>query len=405
MDRIERWAVATEFDRLLSFFESKPPHFIIPRPVLIGSKHREDFYVKGHVSCLAMARIVVRELDEPYNPVFERSIVRTIPASTVRKEPRQAFNDAIRHGRKGLGVCLAATSGNCSGKIVRAHTIQRAVMARHADAGHVYHLDTITEHKTLNLIHKVGVVKATTFPGFCNFHDTALFAPIENLPFMATAEQFHRFHLRAAAQALFDRKYWAVGVRSEIIRRDPGQAKTHEGAIGASQADSPEAEREFLSCLKAVREGDFSVIDTRCWIGNTAPSIMGSELFAPRKDFCGKLVQNPKARSHAWVSLTITEVNRSTLVLLSGRKNCPVFTALADSLEKVGMRGRSQAVASYALCQLCNMIILPAWHKSLSEWHRKTLSTMMRSQYFPRAEFPSVPQWNLRKASANDFKT
>lgn len=76
-------------------------------------------------------------------------------------------------------------SGNCSSGIIASHTIQRrGGLSLIQEEGHVLAtkptFQSTFKNKGRPVPRRVGVNKASTFPGFCNKHDTELFRPIEN---------------------------------------------------------------------------------------------------------------------------------------------------------------------------------------------------------------------------------
>lgn len=88
-------------------------------------------------------------------------------------------------------LCLAPNEmkPSCSGPIVAAHSVQRNGygLCMIAEAGHVLALtpDRTGEPKMV----KIGVRNASTFTGFCGYHDTTIFAPIERSEFELEPEQ------------------------------------------------------------------------------------------------------------------------------------------------------------------------------------------------------------------------
>ena len=66
---------------------------------------------------------------------------------------------------------------NCKGGIVKAHTIQRSGgLSKIAEDRHVLAPDAYSDPTVMKTI---GINRASTFTGFCMFHDDQLFAPIE----------------------------------------------------------------------------------------------------------------------------------------------------------------------------------------------------------------------------------
>lgn len=80
----------------------------------------------------------------------------------------------------------------CTKKIIKAHSVSKSSSLKEiAVDGHV--LTTFKANHDFSLSHKItptliGINKASTFNGFCSYHDKSLFSPIEDQPFEAIAE-------------------------------------------------------------------------------------------------------------------------------------------------------------------------------------------------------------------------
>ena len=85
--------------------------------------------------------------------------------------------------------CLHQEKDKCDGKISKAHAIQNnKILNKVAENGHL-----ITTDGNSNIIfqdiRERGRKIATTFSGFCNYHDKVLFQKIEDCEFIGTQEQ------------------------------------------------------------------------------------------------------------------------------------------------------------------------------------------------------------------------
>src|SRR5262245_12219983 len=100
--------------------------------------------------------------------------------------------------------CLA-TSGACDSGVIRAHSVQNAVVLDQlAEAGHVLTFLPTEEGSALEL---VGRNEATTFTGFCGKHDREVFHCIDFKSLdefsESSTKQLALFSLRAVA-----REHW-----------------------------------------------------------------------------------------------------------------------------------------------------------------------------------------------------
>lgn len=122
------------------------------------------------------------------------------------------FNKIMGQNQREAGIKGCLRGGDkeveCSGKIVRAHSIQRGkILASIAEGseGMVYHLGLAPAEDMASMVpefKREGIKKFSTFTGFCGGHDKAIFQPIEDASFTATAKQKTVYAYRAAAKEL-----------------------------------------------------------------------------------------------------------------------------------------------------------------------------------------------------------
>jgi len=125
------------------------------------------------------------------------------------------FNKLLGQNQKDASIKACLRGGDeqleCSGKIIQAHSIQRGkILASIADGGgesegKVYHLGfaPAEDMQSMQPEFKLqGIKKFSTFTGFCGGHDKAIFQPIEDVAFTATAKQQDIYAYRATAKEL-----------------------------------------------------------------------------------------------------------------------------------------------------------------------------------------------------------
>lgn len=124
--------------------------------------------------------------------------------------PFEAFKKTVAFNRKRLCLHPDAPAG-CSKKIIRAHTVQRRTsLHRIAEDGHVLGLST--EPKVLDRtqgkigVRPIGINRASTFEGFCSYHDNITFSPVEDAPFTATDQQCFLLGYRAMCRELYQKQ-------------------------------------------------------------------------------------------------------------------------------------------------------------------------------------------------------
>ncbi|MFH0772273.1 MAG: SEC-C metal-binding domain-containing protein [Candidatus Omnitrophota bacterium] len=100
-----------------------------------------------------------------------------------------------------------AESGKCIGKIVKAHTIQRnGGLSKIAQNNHVYRIIPDSFRKPgmpRCILDSIGIKKASVFTGFCEYHDTQIFKPIEQFLFTGQQEQIFLLAYRPLCKEIF----------------------------------------------------------------------------------------------------------------------------------------------------------------------------------------------------------
>ena len=95
--------------------------------------------------------------------------------------------------------CVFPDHSSCSEKVIKAHSIQKNKILNHiAENGMVISSDM---KKTLftKEFEQIGINSASTFFGFCGYHDTKIFSEIENKDYAGTIEQNFLYAYRACA--------------------------------------------------------------------------------------------------------------------------------------------------------------------------------------------------------------
>ncbi|WP_052350691.1 hypothetical protein [Paenibacillus gorillae] len=132
--------------------------------------------------------------------------------SRIRKE---SYNK-IRNQSLWKG-CFHSDS-NCSSEIVKAHSIQNnRILNRISQDGLVLQFNVEFEDSLVSEMKKEGRKKATTFTGFCGYHDAKLFSPIENFDYqIGNKEQEIIFAYRALAKE-FHAKQTCLKITQNIL--------------------------------------------------------------------------------------------------------------------------------------------------------------------------------------------
>ncbi|WP_404460861.1 YecA family protein [Sutcliffiella horikoshii] len=94
--------------------------------------------------------------------------------------------------------CLHPDHSKCSGNIIKAHSIQNnRILNKIGRNGEVYMVKSVMNRHSFRMKFRlIGRKVATTFTGFCGFHDKELFQPIEDLDYCGSEQQDFLFAYR-----------------------------------------------------------------------------------------------------------------------------------------------------------------------------------------------------------------
>lgn len=88
---------------------------------------------------------------------------------------------------------------NCKGRIKVAHSVQNnRILNRISEAGHLYTIEGRVNRGSFKPdFKKISKNKASTFTGFCDYHDNVIFKPIETGLYEDNKEQNFLFSYRS----------------------------------------------------------------------------------------------------------------------------------------------------------------------------------------------------------------
>lgn len=290
------------------------------------------------------------------------------------------------------GYCCHPDAGveACSKKIIRAHTIQRSGgLAGITEDGHVMSvkagIEAIFDNEGRIDPSLDGVRGASTFNGFCNLHDTALFRPVEGSGSTLSIENIFLLTFRAIAYELYTKRaaLQAVPIQRQMDFGAPFpiqaaiQEYLHYNALGMKRG------LVELESLKnrydiAYRRSDFSEFSVYAVEFAEVLPVVASGAFYPEVDFLGNQLQKLGRGSAEFqhIAFNLTTLNGTTVAAFGwlGRKDGPP-AAFVESFKKLSDSEKSTAVIQLAFEQLENTYMRPSWWLGLpEEWRNLAIS-------------------------------
>jgi hypothetical protein len=298
-----------------------------------------------------------------------------LPFGRVNAERAKYFvTGPCQHPDASATTCSSPTS-------IKSHTIQRrGGLGSIAEDGHVYSAkkafaDLEKRGGQVDL-EKIGVGQASTFPGFCNHHDTELFRPVEQTNSKLDAYSAFLLSLRAVTYevATKDSQLRAHVDSKEFIdygRSFQEQAmlqnflSLHQGGI--------ERGLEDITLLKvlydeAFQSQDFSKFDFYGVEFDQVLPFAAAGAFMPEFDFSGtKLQEIKEGQTVSQIALNITQLGDNTCVVFGwfGGSDCAA-ARLVDSFKAIPQNDKANALLVLAMEHLENFFCTPSWWAGLA---------------------------------------
>lgn len=316
-----------------------------------------------------------------------------------------APHEAYRRLRRGFstGMCLhpQASQETCRGRAIRAHTVQRSgglqFIARN---GHVYWFDPYQlnrRHDGSLQASLIGVREASTFPGFCSYHDCETFSPLEAQRLSFTPEQCFLLGYRALCRELHCKRR-ALAFITMLRQTDRGKPAEAQVQIQGLANKMEKGTRIGLNNLEATKQiwdrtllsRDFSEVGYYVLVFDRCPDTMCSGAEFPDQDFNDRPLLNVLDQLTEIIAFNLIGTKSSGAYVFSWLRPAPHAEALARSLDALQDQDKAHAVLRYVFSGCENTFISPQWWDALPEGHRIRLTQRMNMAGSPFDGWPSL---------------
>lgn len=315
-------------------------------------------------------------------------------------EPRPTLEEGKNLYKKAFDkkYCLHpnANKGECEGGIVKAHTIQRnGGLTRIARDNHVYRIIPNIYKSKREVVFEtdlIGIGKASTFTGFCKYHDATTFDDIENYPFTGKPNQIFLLAYRALIREVF-MKHNQHNLTKLLKDFDRGL--------------NPTVQREFQEFLTFYSYGTLlgartlnrqkSIYDSALlnndylslkyfviFISNN-PEFVCSGASILEQDFNGNNF-NQLGRSDIdqdIITFSIIPIDVGGVIIFATLDSGKDISEFFSSLESLSYSAIPNAITRYAFEFYENVYISPIWWDSLSDEKKKGLVSRAASAVRP----------------------
>ena len=270
---------------------------------------------------------------------------------------------------------------NCS-QIIRAHSIQNnRILKKISDNGDVlYPRIKIGDSGTIVLLEREGRKKATTFTGFCKYHDNFLFTPIEHGDYKkGDKEQEFLFAYRAFAKEYHAEKV-SINSFNSILEESIESIELTQQYRQFFQHLKNNREKVLSGLVPikksfndAIKEKNFDIIHTRSFEFFEEYHLAASSVLTIENDLQGGIINdftkiNENIKYYRFLYLTVFPQEGKTYILLSFlKKDKKAFSSLMNQIQKSSLQRKKVIISNILAINAENLAVSPKKWCQMSE--------------------------------------
>ena len=289
---------------------------------------------------------------------------------------------------------LQASAATCSSNIIRAHSVQRkGGLIAIAEDGHVISPKRGFEDIIKNdgkIVPKLeGVKSASTFMGFCGFHDDQLFSPIEKSSNVLSKQTAFLLSFRAICYEKFmkDAELRAVEIQRDADKGDPFETQSakqqylhfHREGIKRGIRDLEGWKGKYDAAFLNRNYDEFLFFGV---IFSSALPIVACGTFHPQFDFNGNdlqiITRGESEFEHLSFNLTVVGGRSIAILGWTGSPQGPT-ECFVDSFRALPKATMANAAFHIACEHLENTYFRPSWWEAQTNSAREHLVGRFRS--------------------------
>lgn len=282
----------------------------------------------------------------------------------------------------------------CDRRIVQAHTLSKSSSLKAiADPsnhvmGIVMNLPSLIKNNGKLIPERIGINQASTFTGFCAYHDRVLFSCLENERFAGSDEQCFKLMFRSLSKEIYAKE---GGLRSSNFAKNADKGKKqaeqfyiqefvrlHQSGINAA---INELQNLKLSLDDILISKQFSKIESVIFTFSQPLPIAVSSILSPEKDFDGIEIQNLNDLTipAEQVCFNAFSGEGKGYVVFSWLGKSEIIRRFIRSLIKVPADKIFNTLLYFFFTKAENTYSSPEWWDSLNNQQRENIGNMIMS--------------------------
>ena len=281
--------------------------------------------------------------------------------------------------------CVFPDQSSCSKNVIKAHSIQKNKILNYiAENGMVISADV---QKTLftKEFEEIGISSASTFFGFCNYHDTNIFSEIENKEYAGSIEQNFLHAYRACALEYVKKKVSVCFYEKAMkkYKNNPYERmfyKKLNGALWGVKDYYSILEQLSNELIKPKDERNFDIISSKVFHLSYESLLAVNACFSIEYDFQENLINDlaDTSKRPATIFLNIFPHAGKSFILFSWlSENWETYQSIVSKLETFTPPQIEIFFSNLIICHCENFFISPSKYSQMP----KKVRRLFVSQY------------------------
>jgi hypothetical protein len=288
-------------------------------------------------------------------------------------------------------VCFGFDKNNCSGPIKSAHSIQNnRILNRISVGNHVYRFKANAKLDGVSaVLDKISKNKASTFFGFCDYHDSKIFGPIELEEYTGKDIQNFLFAFRSFSLE-YHKKTRQLQNVTNIFEKQPRTMLNPEVVYlyKIAQLDVRDYEKDYevlksnyldgrFNCFNTIfRQIDFEVPFAAC-----ATFTVENDLFGNRLNDIYNTSSDIKI---ATLHISVYPIDGKSNIIISHHKNDEVvYSRYFDQLQSLDQEHLLNYLNHLLIFSTENIYLSPSFIENLTEDQRESLEKSFAASFQP----------------------
>ncbi|MGV2967276.1 SEC-C domain-containing protein [Paenibacillus sp. AGC30] len=289
-----------------------------------------------------------------------------------------------------FGVCLGFDSNQCQGDIKSAHSIQNnRILNRISIDSHLFSLgSSVSKEGVRATLEKISKKKASTFFGFCDFHDTNLFRPIEVKEYLEEPIQDFLFALKGHTIE-YHKKIRLLNSIKRMFKEVPSQMLNPESVYQyrVAQLDVRDYEIDYNYFKMKYTNNEYDCLRTIYRSLDYEVGFAMSSSFTIERDINGKILNEIYALGNEnmpSIFLNIYPTEGKTNIIISYQlKNEDLYGDYFNQILSLSTEELMNYLNYLVIQYTENVFFHPEFIESLSKKQQESLLRSFESSYYP----------------------